>query len=95
MLLDLEEEEMQNKFNRIAKAGAIRLKGIEDGKGKLDVIQDLRKFKKKKTDYTKVHYGIKPIGKERAFREDNYVHNDAKGKYTYETKEEYRIAIFP
>jgi len=38
MLLDLEEEEMQNKFNRIAKAGAIRLEGIDNNKGVKDVI---------------------------------------------------------
>lgn len=38
MLLDTEEEEMQNKFNRIAKQGAIRLEGIDNNKGVADVI---------------------------------------------------------
>jgi len=38
MLLDTEEEEMQNKFNRIAKQGAIRLEGIDNKKGVADVI---------------------------------------------------------
>ena len=51
MLLDLEEEEMQNKFNRIAKQGAIRLEAIDHKKGVNDVIQNLDNFKKKKIDY--------------------------------------------
>jgi hypothetical protein len=38
MLLDTEEERFNNKFNRIAKAGAIRLEGIDKGKGVKDVI---------------------------------------------------------
>jgi hypothetical protein len=38
MLLDTEEERFNNKFNRIAKAGAIRLEGIDHNKGVKDVI---------------------------------------------------------
>ena len=66
MLLDLEEEEMQNKFNRIAKQGAIRLEAIDHKKGVNDVIQNLDKYKKKKDDYRYKHYGIKPIHGEEA-----------------------------
>ena len=59
--LDLEEERMNNKFNRIAKAGAIRLEGIRTGQGVADVIQGRGDLKEKKKDYRFIHYNIAPI----------------------------------
>lgn len=83
MLLDTEEERFNNKFNRIAKAGAIRLEGIDHNKGVKDVIQDLSKFKKKRIDYRYNHYGIKPIHKEVATKEQSF------------KKDQYALELFP
>ena len=51
-----------NRFAKIAKEGAERLQGIDEGLGKED-IKDLKDEynKKQRIDYRFNHYGVKPI----------------------------------